>query len=130
MTRATIDRVLAEARARLVRLSAVDAMQATRTGARLVDVRTTEQVLEAGRLPGALEVGLNVLEWRLDPTSASRHPDAPGLEDLVVVVCAQGYSSSLAAVRLQQLGFDRATDLVGGVEAWRAAGLPLLPVAP
>lgn len=130
MARATIDRVLAEARTRLVRLSAADVHRAVRTGARLVDVRTTEQVLQAGRLPGAIEIGLNVLEWRLDPDSPSRHPAAPRLDDLVVVVCAQGYSSSLAAVRLQELGFVRATDLVGGVEAWRAAGLPLLPWGP
>lgn len=130
MARATIDRVLAEARARLVRLSAHDAFRASRDGARLVDVRTTEQVLEVGRLPGAIEIGLNVLEWRMDPGSPSHHPLAPRLDDLVVVVCAQGFSSSLAAARLQGLGFSRATDLVGGVEAWREAGLPLVPVVP
>lgn len=128
VTRVTIDRVLADARARLVRLAPADALAATRTGARLVDVRTTEQVVDVGRLPDALEVGLNVLEWRLDPTSPSRDPRAPRLDDLVVVVCAQGYSSSLAAARLQDLGFARATDVIGGVEAWRAAGLPLLAV--
>lgn len=128
MTRATIDSVLADARSCLVRLSPVETSRAVRAGARLVDVRTREQVREVGRLPAALEVGLNVLEWRLDPVSASRHPAAPRLHDLVVVVCAQGFSSSLAAARLQQIGFERATDMVGGVDAWRRAGLPLLPV--
>lgn len=128
MTRATIDSVLADARSRLVRLTPIETARAVRAGARLVDVRTSEQVRDVGRLPGALEVGLNVLEWRLDPASASRHPGAPRLHELVVVVCAQGFSSSLAAVRLQQIGFARATDMEGGVEAWRQAGLPLLPV--
>jgi rhodanese-related sulfurtransferase len=68
-----------------------------------------------------------VLEWRLDPESGHSHPDAPGLEDPVIVMCDAGYASSLAAATLQQLGFAHATDLVGGYQAWRAAGLPVEP---
>jgi rhodanese-related sulfurtransferase len=66
-----------------------------------------------------------VLEWRLDPESGHRHPQAPGLEDAVIVMCDAGYASSLAAATLQQLGFVRATDLVDGFQGWRAAGLPV-----
>ena len=67
----------------------------------------------------------NVLEWRLDPDCEHRHPSAPGLDELVIVMCNEGYQSSLAALTLQQLGFARATDLDGGFQAWRAAGLPV-----
>jgi rhodanese-related sulfurtransferase len=119
--------MLTDARSGLSRLSASALHAAVSAGiARIVDVRTAEHRSRDGGLPTALAISLNVLEWRLDPSSPSRHPDAPGLADLVVVVCEQGYSSSLAAARLQQLGFVRATDLVGGFEAWQAAGLPVI----
>lgn len=117
--------MLAAARAGLVRVSAAEAHVRMRRGATLVDVRTTEQIAADGAVPGALQIGLNVLEWRMDPDSASRHRDAPQPEDDVIVLCAQGYSSSLAAARLQELGFSRATDVIGGFAAWRAAGLPV-----
>ncbi len=94
-------------------------------GARLVDIRPEAQLARDGRVPGALVIGRNVLEWRLDPDSEHRAPSAPGLEELVIVMCDGGYQSSLAANTLQRLGFTRATDLDGGFQAWRAAGLPV-----
>lgn len=93
-------------------------------GAALIDVRTAEQRVAGGRIPGALKISLNVLEWRFDPDSASRHPRAPHLATAVIVLCEEGYSSSLAAHRLQALGFAQATDVVGGFVEWVAAGLP------
>ena len=78
-------------------------------------------------IPGALAVGRNVLEWRLDPVGAHRIPEVASYEQVVVVVCDEGYASSLAAASLQQLGLQRATDLIGGFQAWRAAGLPVDP---
>lgn len=124
--RTSIHTVLDRARAGLDRLTPLEAMTATTGGARLVDVRRREQVLADGRIPGALEISLNVLEWRLDPDSSSRLEDAPSLPDLVIVVCDEGYCSSLAAARLQELGFRRATDVIGGFQAWRTAGLPVV----
>lgn len=127
MARLTIDDMLAEARYGLVRLPPARAYIAVRSEqATLVDVRTPDHRARHGRLPDALEISLNVLEWRLDPASKSRLAVAPALDDLVVLVCEQGYSSSLAATRLRQLGFLRATDVIGGFEAWSAAGLPVI----
>ncbi|MCW2607477.1 MAG: sulfurtransferase [Frankiales bacterium] len=115
--------MLAASRVGLVRLTPHQARDAQRAGALLVDTRTPEQRAEQGELPGALVVDRTVLEWRLDPTSPWRVPEAvPGVA--VVVVCRQGYSSSLAAASLRAVGVD-ATDVVGGVEGWVAAGLPL-----
>lgn len=125
MTRRSIDEVLDEARVRLARLTPKAAYQAMLAGGTLVDVRTHEQLDQDGRIPGAMIVSLNVLEWRLDPDSSSRHPEAPSLDDPIIVICGQGYCSSLAAARLQDLGFGRATDVIGGFEAWRAEGLPV-----
>lgn len=88
-------------------------------GAHLIDVRTREQIERDGRLPGALELSLNVLEWRMDPDSSSRHPDAPPLDGVVIVICYEGFCSSLAAARLQAIGFHAATDVIGGFLAWR-----------
>ncbi|MDZ5664072.1 hypothetical protein HN031_08980 [Nocardioides sp. zg-1308] len=120
----TIDDLLAEARADLVRLSPAEALAAQQAGAVLVDVRPEANRLAEGELPGALIVERTVLEWRLDPACEARLPLAS--YDLhVVVVCNEGYSSSLAAATLQRLGVHRATDLVGGFRAWKAAGLPV-----
>lgn len=94
-------------------------------GALLVDTRTPSQRADQGELPGAVVIDRTVLEWRLDPASPHRIPEAVGPELLVVVVCRQGYSSSLAAASLRAAGLPRATDVVGGVEAWIADGLPL-----
>ena len=96
-------------------------------GACLVDIRVDSQIARDGTIPGALIIARNVLEWRLDPASGHCHPQAPGLDDHVIVVCDAGYQSSLAAATLQELGFRRATDLDGGFQAWRAAGLPVDP---
>jgi rhodanese-related sulfurtransferase len=120
----TIAWVLEEARAGLRRLTPVEAHLAVSGGALLVDTRTPWQRDAQGELPGALVIDRTVLEWRLDPTSDARIPEADDYARLVIVVCRQGYSSSLAAAGLQSLGLWRATDVIGGVEAWLADGLP------
>lgn len=122
----TVDDLLAEARAGLRRLSPSEADRARRDGAVLVDIRPSELRAAEGEIPGALVVERNVLEWRFDPASTWRLPQA-GAETEVVVVCSEGYTSSLAAYTLQRLGVRRATDLAGGFRAWRAAGLPVVP---
>jgi rhodanese-related sulfurtransferase len=121
--RTTIDALLAQARRRLTRLDPAAALCATRHGATLVDIRAESQIARDGVIPGAVVIPRNTLEWRLDPSSSHRHPNAPELADLVILVCDEGYQSSLAAATLQQLGFVRATDVVGGFQAWLAAGL-------
>jgi rhodanese-related sulfurtransferase len=121
----TIASVLEEARAGLCRLSPVEAHLAVSGGALLVDTRTPWQREAQGELPGALVIDRTVLEWRLDPASPDRIPEAGDPDLRVIVVCRQGYSSSLAAASLQRLGLHRATDVIGGVEAWLAAGLPV-----
>jgi rhodanese-related sulfurtransferase len=124
--RRSIDEVLAQARAGLVRLDPPAAVAAVAAGGVLVDTRPVDQRVEQGEIPGAVVVARTALEWRLDPASPYRLSLAD--YDLhVVVVCAQGYSSSLAAASLQQLGVHRATDLAGGFRAWAAAGLPTVP---
>ena len=122
----TIDEVLAQARERLRRLEPREAAAAVRTGALLVDIRPQAQRAEEGEIPGALLVERNVLEWRFDPASAARLPQA-SYDLRVIVVCSQGYTSSLAAAALQDLGLSQATDLDGGFQAWAAAGLPVRP---
>ena len=118
-----VDRLLEAARAGLHRLTPQQAHDAAKVGALLVDTRSAAQRARQGELPGALVIDRTVLEWRLDPTCPHRIPEAlPGTR--VVVLCRQGYSSSLAAASLRSLGVD-ATDVIGGVEAWAAAGLPL-----
>ncbi len=125
MTRTTSDQLLADARPRLERLDPGAALDATRAGATLIDIRADAQIVRDGTMPGALVIPRNVLEWRLDPASGSRDPRAPQLDDLTILVCDEGYQPSLAAATLQQLGFARATDLAAGFQAWRAAGLPV-----
>ena len=121
-----VDRLLGRARAGLARLTPQQALQAQVDGALLVDTRPRAQRVADGELPGARVLERTVLEWRLDPLSSARVPEArAGLH--VVVVCQEGYSSSLAAAALQDVGLARATDLVGGFLAWRAAGLPVVP---
>jgi rhodanese-related sulfurtransferase len=123
--RVGIDDVLAAARAGVRRLEPLEVVAAVAAGALLVDTRTEAQRSEQGELPGALVIDRTVLEWRLDPACPWRIPEATGYDLQVVVVCRQGYSSSLAAASLRQVGLHRATDLVGGVQAWRRAGLPV-----
>jgi rhodanese-related sulfurtransferase len=121
----TVEELLDEARARLRRLSPAEAADAQAAGALVVDTRPAAQREREGELPGARVIERNVLEWRLDPASADRIPDVTGYDQVVVVVCSEGYSSSLAAAALQDLGFRNATDLAGGFQAWKAAGLPV-----
>jgi rhodanese-related sulfurtransferase len=121
----TVDQLLAEARGQLDRLEPAAAKTASEAGgAVLVDIRSESQRERGGTIPGARFVPRNALEWRLDPRSEHRDPDLaqPGLR--VIVICHEGYASSLAAATLRRLGVD-ATDVIGGVEAWRAAGLPV-----
>ena len=122
-----VDAMLSSARATLRRLSPHQAQLAVSRGALLVDTRTPWQREAQGELSGAIVIDRTVLEWRLDPSSDARIPEAVGYDIKVIVVCRQGYSSSLAAASLQALGLWRATDVVGGVEAWLAAGLPTVP---
>ncbi|MGN6612179.1 MAG: rhodanese-like domain-containing protein [Angustibacter sp.] len=119
-----VDAVLAEARRGLRRYSPREAHDALARGALLIDTRTPEQRHEQGELPGAIVIDRTVLEWRLDPASGVAIPEA-GCDVEVIVICRQGYSSSLAARSLRDVGLYRATDVVGGVEAWLAAGLPV-----
>jgi rhodanese-related sulfurtransferase len=121
-----VDDLLAAARARLQRLTPLEAAAAAERGALLVDTRPLQQRRDEGEIPGALVIERNHLEWRLDPTSDARIPEAVDHDVEVIVVCSEGYSSSLAAASLQDLGLHRATDLDGGFRAWRAAGLPTL----
>lgn len=121
--RRTIDQVLEEARGRLVRLDPHETAARVAAGALLVDIRPAAQRAAEGEVPGALIVERNVLEWRFDPASDARLPQA-GYDVEVIVLCSEGYTSSLAADALRSLGVHRATDVVGGFRAWAAAGLP------
>ncbi len=119
----TVADLLLDARATLDRLGPASVDAAQRAGALLVDIRPHAQRVAEGEIPDTLVLERNVLEWRLDPTSSARVPEA-SYDAHVVVVCSEGYTSSLAAASLQLLGVRRATDLAGGFRAWEAAGLP------
>jgi rhodanese-related sulfurtransferase len=123
----SIDEILASARGRLNRLDPYQTVQAQRDGAVLVDIRPAALRAETGIIPGALVIERNVLEWRFDPRSDARLPIANRYDLPVVVYCAEGYTSSLAAAALQDLGLYRATDLAGGIAAWQTADLPTTP---
>ena len=122
----TIDQLLAEARARLERVTPHEAAARVAAGAVLVDIRPAAQRRREGEVPGSLVVERNVLEWRFDPASDARLPQATGYDVDVIVLCSEGYTSSLAADALQSIGLHRATDVVGGFLAWAAAGLPTI----
>jgi rhodanese-related sulfurtransferase len=122
----TVNDLLEAARARLRRVQPEEALEAARRGALLVDIRSERDREQDGVIPGALFHPRNVLEWRADPASGHGDPELCGdLDRHVILVCREGYQSSLAAAVLQDLGFARATDLIGGFEAWREAGLPV-----
>ncbi len=127
MARTTLDEMLADARSRLERLGPEDALAAQEAGALIVDTRSSEERRRVGVIPGSLHIPLSVLEWRLDPDMdpAFHNRHVEGLDQWLVLVCEHGCSTSLAAARLHELGFHRATDLVGGFEAWAGAGLPI-----
>ncbi|MFD9822754.1 rhodanese-like domain-containing protein [Streptomyces violascens] len=120
-----IDDLLDRVRAGLDRVTAEEAFAEAAGGALLVDIRYAALRDRDGLIPGALVVERNELEWRLDPEGSHRAAEATGHDLRVVVICNEGYASSLAAVSLRQLGLRRATDLVGGFQAWRTAGLPV-----
>ncbi|MDQ1663304.1 MAG: hypothetical protein QOJ68_3284 [Blastococcus sp.] len=121
----SIDELLAEVRARIDRYEPVEAAERVAAGALLVDTRSAALRAEQGAVPGALVVERNVLEWRLDPRSEWRLPEITGPDVEILVICAEGFSSSLVADTLRTLGHPRSADVVGGVEAWIAAGLPV-----
>ncbi len=123
----SIDEILTAARSRLTRLDPAGALAAQRAGALLVDIRPIAQRRVTGIIPGALVIERNVLEWRLDPGSDARLPVADRYDLPVVIYCQEGYTSSLAAAALHDLGLHQATDLTGGITAWLAAGLLTTP---
>jgi rhodanese-related sulfurtransferase len=122
----TLDQLLEGARSRIERLTPAEAWVAACDGALIVDIRADADREHTGVVPGSLHVPRTVLEWRLAPDSAWRSPHAGGLDQPVIVICDHGYSSSLAAAMLVDLGYARAGDVVGGIEAWEACGLPLV----
>ncbi|GGZ89155.1 rhodanese-like domain-containing protein [Streptomyces echinoruber] len=125
-----IDTFLERVRAGYERVTPEEAHAAARAGeALLVDIRYAALRERDGLVPGALVVERNELEWRLDPWGSHRLPEATGHDLRIVVLCNEGYASSLAAASLRQLGLYRATDVIGGFQAWRAAGLPVTPPA-
>jgi rhodanese-related sulfurtransferase len=124
-----IDEILTAARQRLCRLDPAEAREVHRCGGVLVDIRPHAQRRAEGGIPGALVIERNHLEWRFDPRSDTRLDVADRYDLPVVVFCSEGYTSSLAAAALQDLGLWRATDLAGGFVAWREAGLPVESIA-
>ena len=116
--RCTIDELVARVRAVLRRVAPEDLAAEMRAGALVIDVRPADQRAHDGALPGAVVVDRNVLEWRLDPASPDRIPEVTGYDQRIIVVCNEGYSSSLAVATLLDLGLIRATDLIGGYQAW------------
>jgi len=127
--RTTINELLEQARARLDRLQPAEALAESHRGAILVDTRCAEAREATGVIPGSVHVPLSVLYWRLDPASGYQDPRLADPGRRIVLLCADGYSSSLAAATLRDLGFARATDVAGGFNAWAAAGLPVEPLA-
>jgi len=121
----TIADLLHKARASLDRTTPNAARAAAAAGAIIIDTRCAEARHKSGIIPGSIHVPLSVLYWRLDPTSGHNDPSLSDRERRIILVCADGYSSSLAAATLRDLGFARATDLDGGFNGWVAAGLPV-----
>jgi len=121
----TVDDLLDAARARIRRLDPHETAAACRRGALLIDIRPTVQRRWEGEVPGALVIERNVLEWRVDPASAHRLAQITDHDREIVVMCSEGYASSLVAATLVDLGFSSAADLDGGFQAWARAGLPV-----
>jgi len=121
---ATIDQLLDEARRQLQRLSPAEADAATRAGALLINIRPDSQRTRDGTVPGARFIARKVLEWRLDPTSPDRDPGCARRDLRLILICNEGYQSSLSAATLRRFGLD-ATEVIGGFQAWRTAGLPV-----
>ncbi|HLQ16846.1 MAG TPA: rhodanese-like domain-containing protein [Candidatus Eisenbacteria bacterium] len=119
----TVEELLDRSRKRLVRVGPEQAAAELAQGALLIDIRPSEQRTQ-GEIPGATVVDRNVLEWRLDPASQWRIPEVTSHDIRLIVICNEGYSSSLVAAELHDLGLVNATDVIGGFQAWRASGLP------
>lgn len=126
-TRYTINDLLTDARRHLVRLTPAQALAAQQAGALIIDTRTPTDRDNEGVIPGSAHMARTVLEWRCDPASGHQDRHLTDFEQQIIVVCNEGYSSSLAAANLQRLGFRHATDLIGGYRRWRAEGLPTEP---
>jgi len=124
--RRTLDELLAEAEARITRLSPEEAEQAMAAGALLIDVRSERDRERDGIVPGSLHIPRTVLEWRADPDGAWRNPHVGRLDRQLILLCNHGYSTVLAAATLAELGHTGAGDVRGGFAAWRAAGLPTM----
>ena len=120
----TIDGLLAEARKRLERVLPENLTSEVEAGAVVIDIRPSENRVRDGELPGAILIDRNVLEWRLDPASPHRIPEVNGYDQRIILVCDEGYASSLAAATLQELGLHRATDLVDGYKRWSQIASP------
>jgi rhodanese-related sulfurtransferase len=127
-TAPTVDDLIRAARARIDRVSPAALRAEAEAGAIVVDTRCREARIAKGAIPGSVHVPLSVLYWRLDPTSGHDDPTISGRERRLILVCADGYSSSLAAATLLDLGFARVADLDGGFNGWVASGLPVEPV--
>jgi rhodanese-related sulfurtransferase len=127
-TLTTVEELLAEAQAQIDRLTPAEAHAATDEGDLLIDIRPIEQRRRDGLVPGATIVARNVLEWRLDPFGEHRDPVLARPDRRIILICDEGYQSSLAAATLLRFGLD-ACDVIGGVQEWMAAALPLAPTA-
>src|SRR5690349_3765617 len=123
----SLDDLMAQARTRYRQLEPLEAHEAISLGAVLIDTRSHEQRVAGGLVPGSIRIHRNVLEWRVDPASDYRSALVAEATREIIVMCQEGYSSTLAVETLLRLGVDRATDLAGGFEAWAAAGLPVEP---
>ena len=125
--RFTINDLLVEVRAKLQRLTPHEAHQAAAAGALIIDTRTPSDRVREGVIAGSVHMPRTVLEWTCDPASGYQNSVITGFAQRLIVMCNEGYSSSLAAATLQRLGFQNATDMLGGFRAWKAAGLPVQP---
>jgi rhodanese-related sulfurtransferase len=125
----TVDRLLAEARSALRRLTPQRAHAEMARGLRLIDIRSDSQRASDGVIPDAVHVPRNALEWRLDPACPHRDPDLAHREARIALICHEGYQSSLAAAVVARFGLAETTDVIGGFRAWRAAGLPVQPAS-
>jgi len=122
-----VDQLLVRARERLVRVDAARAAEELAAGALLIDIRPADQRAAQGDIPGATVIDRNALEWRLDPSSPWHVASLGDHDTRIILICAEGFQSSLAAGNLQEMGLVNATDVIGGFESWAAAGLPVQP---
>jgi len=125
----TIEEILESARARLVRVMPREAFGEAAADGHLIDIRPAWQRAEQGEIPGSTVIERNHLEWRLDPCSDARLPWVTGYDHRIIIICEAGFTSSLAAAALLDLGLYRATDMIGGFRAWTAEGLPSAPAS-